>query len=450
VPQHIELLGAGRRRPAHVGRLRLGERQRAGGAPTRLCGRRPCVGAYEVWGDDTAAYTLERLDAPGTVFDMPGRPGGLGCPSPTRCVAVANDLGGGPPRAFRWDGTTWSEDPVDLAPRAPQARIGDLDCPAADRCYLASLRTDGDRDVIVIHRWDGAAWTELPAPGNLPDTSTREVSLSCPTIDVCALAQSAQADVSFSRVHLWDGASWQIGDVFSTGSGRASVECTSATWCIRSGPDEGGIWDGTTWTPVAGGGSMGALACTSPTRCVGFDVRSDVDESDPAPPGIPTIKTWDGTSWTSAPTPTPEGETVVLFDVACATAPPGNLTCTAVGGAAPVGQPLRPVALVREGPGPWSIASLPDTGTGLLRDVACPTPADCLAIGPAAPGDPPASPGLVLARHDDVWQRVSGTTVGSGADVELRAVACRAKRCAVAADEATFPGQVPVVSFYDW
>ena len=148
-------------------------------------------------------------------------------------------------------------------------------------------------------------------------------------------------------------------------------------------------WNGTTWsiaqTPLPdgeGGGLFGAT-CVTGSDC--WAVGGAVTAGNGNPTGT-LIEQWNGTSWSMVPSPTPSGPGVVgavLSSVSCVS----TSSCMAVGYATDVaGNNLTDVTEQWNGVS-WSIVAAAPTGQAFdqLMSVQCLSTADCWAVGNAGP-----------------------------------------------------------------
>lgn len=175
----------------------------------------------------------------------------------------------------------------------------------------------------------------------------------------------------------------------------SGVDCSSANSCIAVGVvDDGSLnplsfrpvaerWDGTSWqiTTLSSFGSLNGISCPQPSVC--FAVGSSFQ-------GTPLIELWNGTSWSTQPSP--PDVLGSLEDVSCS----GLLACTAVGYARPDPNTFATLAERWDGSG-WHLQSTPNpTGSerNALTDVSCSVRRTCTAVGESLVSDP-GSPGIL-------------------------------------------------------
>jgi hypothetical protein len=228
-------------------------------------------------------------------------------------------------------------------------------------------------------------WTIQKSPNvTLPGGEIQ--SVSCVTATSCKAVGSFlnKAGVTDTLAEAWNGKSWRKqqtpnppGDttpgVFPVLSG---VSCPAAGFCEAVGSFDSGriavllaeTWDGTSWTiqPVPSpAGSPSAIfrsvSCVSATSCeaVGFTRVSSGE--------LPLAEAWDGTSWQLQSVPGPAGQLhQELLGVSCTSAS----FCEAVGAVS--------FADVWNGTS-WALQSLPDS----MGSVSCVSASFCAAAGSA-------------------------------------------------------------------
>ena len=241
----------------------------------------------EAW--NGAAWTPAQPPAPGgpyTALD------GVSCASAAHCVAVGlyqmpSQASG--PLAETWNGQQWTR----TSPAASTGGFGvsslnAVSCTSTARCVAVGTPL-ATRSVVVIERWNGAAW--LPeqgaaVPGDLAAVLT---GVSCHSARSCvAVGFGTNATGQASISEIWNGMSWRYAAVPLQGTGTggsllSGVSCAAARRCAAVGytasPDTQQAvaltWNGRAWAvtavPVAGSGNasqFSAVTCRSAARCV--------------------------------------------------------------------------------------------------------------------------------------------------------------------------------------
>ena len=165
------------------------------------------------------------------------------------------------------------------------------------------------------------------------------------------------------------------------------------------------------------------LDCPTPESCwaVGYHY---------SPSGNKTLTMrWDGQSWSLAPSPNPEGHSLVnLTGVGCAT----PQRCWAVGYSY---DGLHYTALILGWDGAsWSIEPVEDSetpGSDFLYDVACASSSDCWAVGRHMPGAlGGGNPGTTLIHHWDgtAWSIEQSPNALGGQSSQVVSVDCPTAR----------------------
>lgn len=155
-------------------------------------------------------------------------------------------------------------------------------------------------------------------------------------------------------------------------------------------------------SPTRGTGELTKVSCTSTTSCLAVGSYVNAVGREHA-----HSATWNGSSWQTHPTPTPNGTTdVVLADVSCATD-----SCVAVGN---YGDDSVAFAELWNGAS-WRITRLPTTARS-VRSVACGAPTMCVAVGYAG------SQAAAFVWNGARWSR--STIAHPGADAGFADVDC--------------------------
>jgi hypothetical protein len=290
----------------------------------------------ESW--DGTSWTMVHSPNPGTAFNYLA---GVACVSPVSCTAVGYTGNSGAYKTLieSWDGTSWS---VVHSPDPPgSSYLYDVSCTSATACTAVGDRYTGGFKTL-IESWDGTRWSVVPSPSpsRRPNLNDSLYSVSCASATACTAVGNRHAGVDRTLAESWDGTSWTM--VHSPNQGASSsvleaVSCTAATACLAVGvyypqnPSTGRTlaesWDGTTWSlvpspsPVASGDVLDSLSCTSATTCTatGYSGSNGVYTT--------LIESWDGTSWSVVPSPNQGTISSALAGVSCTSA----AACTAVG-----------------------------------------------------------------------------------------------------------------------
>ncbi len=169
------------------------------------------------------------------------------------------------------------------------------------------------------------------------------------------------------------------------------VACTATSFCLTVGASDADgpaqaqarRWNGSTWTdagaPTPDGATQSALAgisCVSATSCVAVGDYADEEEETT----LALAMRWDGSDWDIESLPTPAGAlSSTLAEVTCTAA----TACTAVGSYVDSAE-VRKAMAIRWNGSSWSLQSVPfPSGAGLseLVGISCTAESECLAVG---------------------------------------------------------------------
>jgi len=192
----------------------------------------------------------------------------------------------------------------------------------------------------------------------------------------------------------WNGTSWTVQPTSSPSGAQSSalygVSCTAATACAATGSYEnsagtttalGESWNGTSWTiqptPTPSGATfiyLFGVSCTSATACTAVGSY----ENSAGTASAPLAERWDGTDWTIQPTPAPSGVPFSGLDgVSCTSA----TACTAVGDSANSDGTTVTLAESWNGTA-WMIQATPAPDQSSdLSGVSCTSATACTAVG---------------------------------------------------------------------
>ncbi len=341
---------------------------------------------------------------------------GTSCANAWNCWAVGGSFpslsNNGKPSALinHWDGTSWSVTP--LAPPAGSAAslLWNVTCVTTSDCWAVGGQELGANPApsSLAEHWDGSGWSVVPTPAGFGYL----FSVACPSTSDCWAVGTAVASDNSGPLNgiidHWDGSSWS--PVTTAPSGQTydqfnSVACTGASDCWAVGfagpnqqqnnflpdvapnvPGDGAFaehWDGTSWSVAAVpqataplGTYLSSVTCTSSSQCwaVGATMNAAGD------PSATLVDRWDGSSWMTAPSPSPAPTSGLLTDVTCLDAS----DCWAVGAFGfTSGQGGAPSPFIESWNGSqWSIEPSPDvTAFGYLDGLACVRGAMCVASG---------------------------------------------------------------------
>jgi hypothetical protein len=245
-----------------------------------------------------------------------------------------------------WNGSSWSVMSTP-APAFNTGQFNSVSCGSPTSCMAVGLTIEcagivqGDGTQIVcfnsqmlVETWDGTNWSIQTTPNE--NSNTDLFGVSCTTSTSCVGA--GQSD-SMVIAESWNGTSFTVtnGPNIADGGGATGVSCTTFTNCMVAGEIQGtspGVqqqtlaltWNGTTLSsvPTANPSStldgFNGVSCVSATFCVAVGSSQSSTSSPPQP----LFETWNGATWSVAPTATTavivpssgaaEGGTSVILD----------------------------------------------------------------------------------------------------------------------------------------
>src|SRR5690242_8865781 len=256
---------------------------------------------------------------------------------------------------------------------------------------VVSMTTGADASVT-----SGAAltWSVVPSPSRGTDSLLGGVS--CVSATACAAVGDYANSGGPGRtlIESWNGTKWSVVPSPNRGGSNGGsvlygVSCVSATACTAAGADihtstSGSIartliesWNGTSWsvTPSPSPGTdseLNSVSCTTATACTAVGVSTSASGA-----RVTLAESWNGTSWSVMPIPEP-GADSWLEGVSCVSA----TACTAAGFYYTTGGGHH-MALIESWNGAsWSVVPSPSPGTGsLLSGVSCVSATVCNAAG---------------------------------------------------------------------
>lgn len=304
----------------------------------------------------------------------------IACGSASSCYVVR--AGGTPVTVARWNGTSWANlSPLDgYIP--PQMK--GVSCSGVDECMVVGFYYDMQKGRLapLARRWNGISWTESKPPESATSRATL-AEVSCPSSARCMAVGGLDGA---ALAEEWNGTTWTQRTfplpAGATGGAPSAISCTSATACVAVGSYGDAVgdrqpllvtWDGTSWTiqpittpPGASQFQLNDVSCDSATACTAVG-RSDVTGGE-----APFAVRWNGTTATAQSPPQQGGTTDTFFQgVSC---PAANL-CLAAGRQGLGG----PTAWQRWNGTAWT--TLPTPASYNLTDIYCTTPEICRVIG---------------------------------------------------------------------
>jgi hypothetical protein len=271
----------------------------------------------------------------------------VSCPGAHACTAAGNYVTSALSEftlAEHWDGTTWSIQRTANRAGPPASQLLGVSCPTATACTAVGSYQPGEQSFVLAERWNGATWSLQPIPSPPGSTISSLAAVSCSAVNACtAVGTFTSHGEDLPLAERWNGSAWSIQPVpspTSEGGDLAGVSCTAASACTAVGEfaDQADAhsfalaerWNGSTWSiqkpPTPPGGVnafLGGVACPTSTVCtaVGHYVNSRANKE------VTLAERWDGTTWSVQSTPSPGNGPDGLTSVAC----PATTSCIAAG-----------------------------------------------------------------------------------------------------------------------
>lgn len=299
----------------------------------------------------------------------------VACPTLNFCLAVSDNN-----KTLTYNGVAWS------LQGSPSYSIRAITCLDANTCFgvggsiakyqngtwvqysvgntaLLSVACTSVSNCVAVgsggslKTYDGTNWLELSYSGII----SRPTAISCISIVKCFAVGSYTAKTLFG----YDGAKWSEEPVPQNGKFFGSIDCNKSGYCFAVGYDIA-IYDGTNWSSVPSptASYFNSISCPALNRC--FAVGNDG-----------AIITYDGTNWASMIAPT----TDTLLSVSC----PAITRCFAVN--------VEGAVISYDGAS-WTVNSQINR---VLYSISCPEINNCIAVGD---DDPPHG---VLSRNPTIW-----------------------------------------------
>ena len=217
-------------------------------------------GSWSIQRTPSRAHTSTSLAASWSIQNpAAGGPGdsglyGVSCVSASDCIAVG--FAGEALMADRWDGTSWSAQPVPVPAGTRNSLLDGLSCVPAGTCTAVGYwqNRSGNQSVLV-ERWNGTAWSVQPAP----DPGTNGASLaavSCVSASACTTVGFYDTNSGGQRTlaEVWDGTAWSVqptANPANAGSQLNGVACHAPGTCTAVGdnsspPDSHGSYGSAT------------------------------------------------------------------------------------------------------------------------------------------------------------------------------------------------------------
>jgi hypothetical protein len=263
-------------------------------------------------------------------------------------------------RLARWSGGSWSSVGGGVTFSTLQASVQALaELPGGAIAVAGFFNQAGGVPAASLARWDGGSWSTFGSGAN---GDVRSLVLAADGSLVAGGSFSQMGGVPASRVARWNGSTWS-----ALGSGLSSTVrdlCVRADGALVAASIDTFVWNGTTWTLLAGNPDYQIAVVPLPN---GDLISGGL---------VTTLRRWNGTSWSAIGPGTsgfcndlmvlPGGDVLVggqFQDGASALSPLQALTTTCPASAAPLGDGC--LGQIEARSLPWAGSVLTTRGTGL-------------------------------------------------------------------------------------
>lgn len=318
---------------------------------------------------------------------------GTDCVTAKLCFAVGQALSDEPTTSYGYIARLTQGDwlveptpPLDVAASA----LEDVDCFNGKTCMAVGQYKglSGGPGKAYSLRLKGSAWdAQAMQSPSVIGTGTEVRGVSCPGVTTCfAVGDYSTTAGQQPLIQRWNGTAWSLQSFplpTTNGSYLTDIDCASASSCVAVGfffdtPTTGQAawalhWNGTSWSqqspehPGVSNPFLG-VSCPSATSCVAVGTFLEAGSAFYGS----MVQHWNGTTWTTRPSPpTPTGDGI-LMGVSCLHAK----ECVAVG-------TLQSTTLANRWNGDaWQAEVLPPVGQpdSRLLSVSCVNRA-CVAVG---------------------------------------------------------------------
>jgi hypothetical protein len=162
----------------------------------------------------------------------------VSCTSSSACTAVGygNDMSAPKTLVERWNGKAWSIQPSPTPPGSQRSALTGVSCASATACTAVGNYHDAaGNDNALVERWDGKTWSIQPVPRPAAAQNSELTSVSCAASGACAAVGDYAAGSTAPRLALgesWNGKSWSVQPAPSPGGSHGSY--LTAVSCIST------------------------------------------------------------------------------------------------------------------------------------------------------------------------------------------------------------------------
>jgi subtilisin family serine protease len=353
----------------------------------------------------------------------------VACWAATECVAVGSS--GEEVWVASNSGSGWS---TDSAPELLGA-LAAIHCESGSFCLAAGVSEETSPAHPLVLGWDGSEWSEQPIESPVSESSAEFAALTCAGIEcnaVGTLSYGNARDVNLSYAGIES--SWWMTENADLGGVMRGVSCTVGISCVAVGDSLlsaqngdfalGAVLFEGDWsmakTAEANWPTLEDVSCTAGDTCtaVGSRLESSWRKT--------LVERWNGSTWTTQTSPTPvnAGGTLSLSGVSCVSS---EEACGAVGSYwDSVASRKVPLAMSRSG-STWTLRTVPTSGTpysAQLGDVACTSSSHCFATGDYRATISSATQPLLEYWNGSTWALKTPPLPSGTAEAALDGVSC--------------------------
>ena len=349
-------------------------------------------------------------------FTVSGGLGGVAAASDGSAWAIGDTSfnASGRTLILRWNGTAWTR--VPSPDPGTSRRIAGVAAASAGSawavgCTGCNTSTSTSTSVrTLILRWNGTAWAQVPSPNPGTNSYLNSVAVA-PDGTTWAVGDTESGGVLRTLILRWNGTAWTTVPSPSPGTGPGmgsylsgvAVTPDGTAWAVGYNDSSGVIsalilrWNGTAWTtvpsPSPADSYLSAVAATS----AGTAWAVGYSGANTNAPTRALILRWNGTAWTTVPNPGPAGSW--LFGVVVT--PDG--AAWAVGWTGNGASASARTLILRWNDTAWTRVPSPDPGPGAsLGGVTVLSGSDAWAVGGAG------GKTLILHWNGQVWSGPAG------------------------------------------
>lgn len=217
----------------------------------------------------------------------------VSCASASECLAVGHTsdvTGHYQAISMTWDGTSWSLVPVPLVPAAetfytPSDFLYAVSCAGPSDCWAAGNHWNGLVYQTLVEHWDGNSWTAATSPNTVADRDNTLSGVTCVSGSDCWAVGRTDTGDDQVLILRWNGTAWSTMPAPRSNDFLTDVACASASECWAVGRDYGTggpkpqtlvvRWDGSSWSKVlspnvsgtALSNNLSGVACAAPSDC---------------------------------------------------------------------------------------------------------------------------------------------------------------------------------------